>query len=242
MKDLRFLYSNINLLFLFRLDILRVIAAVKNLFHGKNDLILGMNMFLPDKCQIKPEDLDCCEQTLIGHTHAVNTLIQLDDGRLVSSSGTIRMSSSRSEDVIKIWEIDSGICLQTISGYHPYCLMKLADGRIAGEYDEYIDDWEDDVVGSYIHIWNPDNGVCEMTLFGHNKSISSLIQCKDGRLISGSADKKIKIWNLMNGKESWCEWTLEGHGDYVHSLIELSDGRIISASEDKTIKIWSPNL
>lgn len=34
-----------------------VIEAVKTLFRGKNDLILGMNVFLPEGHQIKPADL-----------------------------------------------------------------------------------------------------------------------------------------------------------------------------------------
>ena len=36
---------------------------------------------------------------------------------------------------------------------------------------------------------------CELTFKGHNNSICSVSQLKDGNIISGSGDGTIKIWN-----------------------------------------------
>ena len=75
------------------------------------------------------------------------------------------------------------------------------------------------------------------TLFGHTKDVSSLALSGDGkRLVSGSGDKTIKVWDVEAGKETL---TLRGHTDGVTSLALSPDGkRLFSASKDGTIKVW----
>ena len=58
------------------------------------------------------------------------------------------------------------------------------------------------------------------------------------RIISGSGDKTIKIWNRVSGE---CERTLSGHSNSVVSVCVMGNERIISGSSDKTIKIWNKN-
>lgn len=68
--------------------------------------------------------------------------------------------------------------------------------------------------------------------------IWSLMQLRDGRVCSGSAGRRIKLWNLSTGA---CEKTLEGHTAWAVSLTQLNDGRLCSGSYDgdNTIKIWN---
>jgi F-box/WD-40 domain protein 7 len=54
------------------------------------------------------------------------------------------------------------------------------------------------------------------------------------RILSGSANKTIKIWNVQTGD---CLHTLEGHTGYVRCIKVLCEGRIISGSEDGEIRI-----
>jgi WD40 repeat protein len=55
-------------------------------------------------------------------------------------------------------------------------------------------------------------------------------------LVSGSADKTIKIWRLDTGE---LLQTLNGHSAAVNSVAISPDGEfIVSGSSDKTIKIW----
>ena len=81
------------------------------------------------------------------------------------------------------------------------------------------------------------NFQCLKTLEGHSNSLNSVAYSPDGtKIISGSGDKTIKIWNANTGQ---CLQTLEGHSGSVYSVAYSPDGtKIISGSFDYTIKIW----
>jgi WD40 repeat protein len=58
-------------------------------------------------------------------------------------------------------------------------------------------------------------------------------------LISGSADKTIKIWHL---ESETLLHTLNLHSEAVNSVAINVDGNLLcSGSDDKTIKIWRPD-
>ena len=57
----------------------------------------------------------------------------------------------------------------------------------------------------------------------------------DGRIVSGSSDWTIKIWNL---NDKTCMQTLLGHKSTIFTLAQLPDGRLISGEADKMIYIW----
>jgi WD40 repeat protein len=75
-------------------------------------------------------------------------------------------------------------------------------------------------------------------LNGHSSYVNTLAISPDGQtLVSGSADKTIKIWNLSTGQEIR---TLTGHSNPVNSIVISPDGQtLVSGSADKTIKIWN---
>ena len=77
-------------------------------------------------------------------------------------------------------------------------------------------------------------------LIGHSGYVYSVAYSPDGtKIISGSVDKTIKIWDANTGV---CLKTLEGHSEYVYSVAYSPDGRrIVSGSNDKTVKIWDAN-
>ena len=49
----------------------------------------------------------------------------------------------------------------------------------------------------------------------------------DGRLVSGSGDKTLRIWNSATGK---LVHTLTGHTGGIRTVIQLRDGRIVTDS------------
>ena len=76
---------------------------------------------------------------------------------------------------------------------------------------------------------------CLKTLEGHKNYVNSVIETHDGKIVSASNDKTIKIWDITTSR---CLKTLEGHDNYAKSITETHDGKIVSALSDKTIKIW----
>ena len=73
-------------------------------------------------------------------------------------------------------------------------------------------------------------------LKGHENTIFSIDELYPDILISGSADKMVKIWDLNKNK---CISTYKGHKDEVQRVLTLSNkkGEFASASIDKTIHI-----
>ena len=62
------------------------------------------------------------------------------------------------------------------------------------------------------------------------------------RLVSGSLDFSVKLWNLTSGE---CLHTFEGHTNFVHGVDVMTQSEtnvtatLISASADGTVKLWS---
>ena len=73
---------------------------------------------------------------------------------------------------------------------------------------------------------------------GHTGSVNCLAVLPDGRIVSGSEDHTLRIWNPDTGA---CLRTLEGHVFGVNCLAVLPDGRIVSGSDDRTLSIWNPD-
>lgn len=76
------------------------------------------------------------------------------------------------------------------------------------------------------------------TLTGHLDKVYSVCMSANGRyLVTCSADKTVRIWNMLrNSKEA----VLTGHTGWVYSLCMSRDERfIISGSSDSTVRIWS---
>ncbi|OLT59008.1 WD40 repeat domain-containing protein [Moorena bouillonii] len=85
---------------------------------------------------------------------------------------------------------------------------------------------------------NPPTGPLLSTLIGHGDSVNAVAVTPDGtRVISGSSDNTVKVWNLNTGAEIF---TLKGHSARVHAVAVTPDGtRIISGASDHTVRVWS---
>ena len=57
----------------------------------------------------------------------------------------------------------------------------------------------------------------------------------DGRVITGSSDKTVKVW-----RDGACERTIQAHTDGVNAVAVLPGGaRFVSGSHDGTAKLWT---
>ena len=75
-----------------------------------------------------------------------------------------------------------------------------------------------------------------MTTFeGHTDTVNGILQLEDGRILSWSTDKTLRIWDIGTGE---CLTTL-GHTNRVDGAKELKDGRILSWSNgERTVHLW----
>src|SRR5262249_17519155 len=141
-------------------------------------------------------------------------------------------SGDKTSGVIKVWDLDSGKNILTLSG-HNGPVTSLA---LSGDGERLFSGSED----TTIKVWDLVSGDT-LTLRGHTDGVTSLGLSGDGkRLFSGSgglgSTNEIKVWNLQSSKETL---TLRGHSERVSSLALSANGkRLYSGSYDGTIKVW----
>lgn len=74
-------------------------------------------------------------------------------------------------------------------------------------------------------------------LAGHDNFLTSLVQLPDGRLVTGSGDKTLKIWDPSNSSSS--PVTVTGHTGAVRCIVLLPHGEAIaSGADDNDVIVW----
>jgi WD40 repeat protein len=197
-------------------------------------------------------------KSLDGHSEpVVSASWNHDDSLIVSGSW---------DKTIKIWDGVTGELLKTLEGHSGWvqAVSWNHDGsRILSASDDHsIRIWNagtgelEEIVSETANVvtiaWNPDEtrivsggGTGIRVRKGWKKETKKKSWCTilsewnpvdSTRIISGSGDGTIKIWD---GKEGILLNSWEGHSQAVTTVAWNHDGtRIASGSEDKTIKIW----
>ena len=93
------------------------------------------------------------------------------------------------------------------------------------------------LINGNIYIWDLNTKKVSFNLEAHKSSIWSLIELNNGLLVSGSSDKTIKIFDVLNQNINALA-TLKSHRGTIFCLCEIENNKLISGSEDKTLKIW----
>ena len=75
-------------------------------------------------------------------------------------------------------------------------------------------------------------------LTNHTDDVLCLCMLNDGRLVSGSVDKSIIIYDKNTFQP---DLIIKEHSDYVLCIIQLSSGILASCSADNTIKLFNIN-
>ena len=145
------------------------------------------------------------------------------------------LASGSYDGMVKIWEVATGQCVNTINHKNPVGYLAWSpDGTQIASVG----------LGPCFNIWDVETGTLVNTLdiqaprlacvaWGQSRTSAgdsfSLLVCPDG-------DRKILLWDAVSGEQLQ---VLSGHTDLVWSVTLNSDGTLLaSSSQDGTIKIW----
>lgn len=177
-----------------------------------------------------------CELTLKGHSWSVLSLIQLNNGKLVSSS---------SDQTIKFWDFNfnkSEITTKNHLNLNNFFLRKSIKAH-SDSVNNLLQLKNGNLIScskdKTIKIWDISNlnDIKELyTLKGHHNSVNKIIELQDkSQIISCSFDGKIIFWdlNMKNDKI-----IIKGHTKYIYDIILINKNEFASSSFEE-IKIWN---
>jgi WD40 repeat protein len=155
----------------------------------------------------------------------------------VSAHGR-RVFSSSSDGTVRVWDLDTGVLLHTLTchggevnaltdhGGTVASVAVSADGRRAVSRR-----WD-----GTMRVWDLDTGTLLHTLTGNDGQVRSVAVSADGRrAVSGGADGTVRAWDLDTGT---LLHTLTGH-DWVTAVAVSADGRCaVSGGWDGTVRVW----
>ncbi|CAF0827576.1 unnamed protein product [Rotaria sp. Silwood1] len=147
-------------------------------------------------------------------------------------SGSI-LATGCSDKMIHLWEISS------TGQQHKYCSLQGSHGAInALDFDNEGFRLLAGCSGDKAYIWSyGEQRMLKDTYTGHERLINTCKFISGTKLVTGSADRTIKIWDLYSRH---CIETLLA-GSKCHDLVvKDATGTIISGHFDKKIRIWDP--
>ena len=158
----------------------------------------------------------------LGHVGNVNAVDFNNDG-------TLLLSGSNDHN-IKLWDVETGELLKTFSEHVTQTkdVIFTPDGRSAVSAESnYIVYWRNVVEGQ----------IGRHPFYGHTGSINSIdINQEMSKIVSGSQDGTIKIWDLESGQMLQ---SLNAHTDGINDVeFNKTGNNIVSCGSDSSIKLW----
>ena len=162
---------------------------------------------------------ECVLGPLSEHQDWVTSVAYSADGR--------RVVSRSADKLILIWDAETGKILQRAFGTGPVAISRDGARLASGGY-KYTNLCIRRVAAPRERVY------CE----GHTSLLDSLAFSPNGlRLVSGSRDKTVRIWDVNTGE---CVLGPLEHNAGVRSVAFSSDGmRVVSGAGDGTVRIWN---
>ena len=94
---------------------------------------------------------------------------------------------------------------------------------------------------TFFQIFDIKNKTLTQKINEHSKEITKIIILKNGKLVTGSKDTQIRIWNIAENKNITLIGLLTDHVEEIVELIELSNGFLLSGDIKGKIIIYDIN-
>jgi WD40 repeat protein len=157
----------------------------------------------------------------VGHTHEVNAVAVLPDGR--------RALSASNDRTLRLWDVESGATLRIFQGHTHEVngVAMLADGRRALSASS----------DNTLRLWDIETGATLRIFSGHTNVVTAVAALADGRrVLSALWDGTLRLWDVEGGATLR---VFAGHTNGVTAVAALADGRrVLSASWDNTLRLW----
>jgi WD40 repeat protein/serine/threonine protein kinase len=178
--------------------------------------------------------------TCKGHTNNVMSVAFSHDGQ--------RLATGSHDQTIKIWNVVAPFAgeittpLSTLSG-HASGVNCVAFSPDDLQLASASGDTSDAFKPGEVVLWNLADRRPLRLPTEHTATVNSLVFSKDGkRLVTGSFDRTIKLWDVSLPREGAVPGSLltfRGHAKGVLCVALSDDGEYLaSASEDRTLKVW----
>jgi WD40 repeat protein len=175
-----------------------------------------------------------------GFTKTFKTNSKVNSMKLISKD---LLACGSDKGIISLWNLTSGLLIKNIQSNHTDGIINslglLKDEKTLFSTSSY---------DRTIKLWNIKTGQLIKKIPARVKNSDEInqdlfpdrIECsivlKNGALVTGSVDAKIRVWNIATSE---IIKTLKVHNESVLALIELKNNVLASASLDKTIIIWN---
>lgn len=140
--------------------------------------------------------------------------------------------SKSADNVERLWDVNTGKCLRTLSSTKMDNYIYSPNGRYyidrngMGKKFCIYDTCEKKYVDYIFREFKGHEGWIESACFNPNSDL----------IVTASRDKTVRIWDVHSRS---CLHVMEGHSHWVRSASFSPNGAyIVSASQDKTIRIW----
>jgi WD40 repeat protein len=144
------------------------------------------------------------------------------------------IATGSGEKTIKIWDIDTGLYLQSLSGH-----LSEINAITFSSTNQILATAS---VDRTVKIWDITTGKCLKTLQGRADFVHSVTFSSDNRTIISGSQHSIKFWDVESGQ---CISTLFKSNDWLSSIIVSSDEKTIACANignaNNVIRIWQVN-
>lgn len=162
---------------------------------------------------------------LSGHISTINSVD-------LNRAGSLVLSGSNDNN-IKLWDVNTGTLLRTFSEH----ITTTKRVKFTPDETSVLS-----AEGNYIVYWRSavSGFIAPLRMYGHLATVSSVEMNNDmTKIISGSNDGTIKIWNEDTGE---LIHSINAHNGYTKDVkIDPTANRFASCGTDSTIKIWDLN-